>query len=95
MSRPIQVAYILGFPTFLYESGTWDAWKLLTTSGRVKDAQVPHIPSTWRILEFIRLARLASLASLASLARVARQSCPQTAAQDPPSTRAEGQDDVS
>ena len=89
MSRPIQVAYILGFPTFLYESGTWDAWKLLTTSGRVKDAQVPHIPSTWRILEFIRLA------SLARVARVARQSCPQTAAQDPPSTRAGGQDDVS
>ena len=86
MSRPIQVAYILGFPTFLYESGTWDPWKLLITSGRVKDAQVPHIPSTWRILEFIRLA---------SLARVARQSCPQTAAQDPPSTRAGGQDDVS
>ena len=24
-------------------------WKLLTTSGRVKDAQVPRIPSTWRI----------------------------------------------
>ena len=86
MSRPIQVAYILGFPTFLYESGTWDAWKLLAASGRVKDAQVPRIPSTWRILEFIPVA---------SHARVARQSCPQTAAQDPPSTRAGGQDDVS
>ena len=92
MSRPIQVAYILGFPTFLYESGTWDPWKLLITSGRVKDAQVPHIPSTWRILVLIRLA---SLARLARVARVARQSCPQTAAQDPPSTRAGGQDDVS
>ena len=89
MSRPIQVAYILGFPTFLYESRTWDPWKLLAASGRVKDAQVPRIPSTWRILEFIRVARVASHA------RVARQSCPQTAAQDPPSTRAGGQDGVS
>ena len=43
MSHPIQVAYILGFSTFLYESRTCDHWKLLAASGRVKGAQVPRI----------------------------------------------------
>ena len=91
MSRPIQVAYILGFPTFLYESGTWDPWKLLITSGRVKDAQVPHIPSTWRILVLIRVARHARQSRLA---RHARQSGAIDRSSGPPSTRAGGEDDV-
>ena len=56
-----QVPHVASHPGSLYPgisdlsiwvkdmSRTCDPWKLLAASGRVKDAQVPRIPSTWRI----------------------------------------------